>query len=159
MLTELAWSVRGTPALPVGLRYVRWWLSSKGVVVLFLIAAACTTACAIITSLRHSASFFCTACRNDRRTKKDNQLSQMDPRDAQPHACRTVHAGSGVLQKNGGGYTQRGVAKGLNVPCLFVITEVSIRCQKTRRLVYGVYPPIHHCMPIFWRYLKFLTLP
>ena len=32
--------------------------------------------------------------------------------------------------KNGGGYTQRGVAKGLKVPCLFMITEVSIRCPK-----------------------------
>ena len=53
------------------------------------------------------------------------------------------------IAKNGGGYTQRGVAKGLKVPCLFMITEVSIRCQKTWRLVYGVYPrippPIHHC--------------
>jgi len=37
---------------------------------------------------------------------------------------------------------QRGVAKGLKVPCLFMITEVSIRCQKTRRLVYAVYPSI-----------------
>jgi len=35
------------------------------------------------------------------------------------------------IAKNGGGYTQRGVAKGLKVPCLFMITEVSIRCQKT----------------------------
>jgi len=26
---------------------------------------------------------------------------------------------------------QRGVAKGLKVPCLFMITEVSIPCQKT----------------------------
>ena len=26
---------------------------------------------------------------------------------------------------------QTGVAKGLKVPCLFMITEVSIRCQKT----------------------------
>jgi len=33
------------------------------------------------------------------------------------------------IAKNGGGYTQTGVAKGLKVPCLF-ITEVSIRCQK-----------------------------
>jgi len=31
------------------------------------------------------------------------------------------------IAKNGGGYTQRGVAKGLKVPCLFMITEVSIR--------------------------------
>ena len=34
------------------------------------------------------------------------------------------------IAKNGGGYTQRGVAKGLKVPCLFMITQVSIRCQK-----------------------------
>jgi len=57
---------------------------------------------------------------------------------------------SGVLLKNRGGYTQRGVAKGLKVPCLFIITEVSIRCpKKPRRLVYGVYPhipTIHHCL-------------
>ena len=31
------------------------------------------------------------------------------------------------IAKNGGGYTQTGVAKGLKVPCLFMITEVSIR--------------------------------
>jgi len=48
------------------------------------------------------------------------------------------------IAKNGGGYTQWGVAKGPKVPCLFMITEVSIRCQKkTRRLVYAVYP----CIP------------
>jgi len=35
------------------------------------------------------------------------------------------------IAKYGGGYTQRGVAKGLKVHCLFMITEVSIRCQKT----------------------------
>jgi len=34
------------------------------------------------------------------------------------------------IAKNGGGYTQTGVAKGLKVPCLFMIAEVSIRCQK-----------------------------
>jgi len=34
------------------------------------------------------------------------------------------------IAKNGGGYTQRGVAKGLKVPCLFMIAEVSICCQK-----------------------------
>jgi len=45
------------------------------------------------------------------------------------------------IAKNGGGYTQRGVAKGLKVPCLFMITEVSIYAvKKTRRLVYGVGP-------------------
>ena len=38
---------------------------------------------------------------------------------------------SGVLLKMEVGYTQRGVAKGLEVPCLFMITEVSTRCQKT----------------------------
>ena len=35
------------------------------------------------------------------------------------------------IAKTGGGYTQTGVAKGLKVPCLFMITEVSIRSQKT----------------------------
>ena len=34
------------------------------------------------------------------------------------------------------------MAKGLKVPCLFMITEVSIRCQKNGRLVYAVYPRI-----------------
>ena len=29
------------------------------------------------------------------------------------------------MAKNGGGYTQTGVAKGLKVPCLFMISEVS----------------------------------
>ena len=51
------------------------------------------------------------------------------------------------IAKNGGGYTQRGVAKGLKVPCLLMITEVSIRCQKNPRGWYTaytrVYPPIH----------------
>jgi len=52
------------------------------------------------------------------------------------------------IAKNGGGYTQRGVSKGLKVPCLFMITEVSIRCQKKPGGWYTaytrVYPPIHH---------------
>jgi len=43
---------------------------------------------------------------------------------------------------------QRGVAKGLKVPCLFMITEVSIRCPKNPVGWYTaytrVYPPIHH---------------
>ena len=52
------------------------------------------------------------------------------------------------IAKNGGGYKQRGVAKGLKVPCLFMITQVSIRCQKTRRLVYGVYPRIPPNTPL-----------
>ena len=49
------------------------------------------------------------------------------------------------IAKNGGGYTQRGLAKGLKVPCLFMITEVSIRCRKKPRGWYTpytrVYPP------------------
>ena len=53
------------------------------------------------------------------------------------------------IAKNGGGYTQRGMAKGLKVPCLFMIAEVSIHCQETPRGWYTpythVYPPIHHC--------------
>ena len=52
------------------------------------------------------------------------------------------------IAKNGGGYTQKGVAKGLKVPCLFMITKVSIRCQKKPGCWYmaytRVYPPIHH---------------
>jgi len=52
---------------------------------------------------------------------------------------------------HGGGYTQRGVAKGLKVPCLFMITEVSIRCQKNSEVgIRGIPaytpPPIHHCL-------------
>jgi len=34
------------------------------------------------------------------------------------------------IAKNGGGYTQRGVAKGLKVPCLFMITEVRYAVKK-----------------------------
>jgi len=53
------------------------------------------------------------------------------------------------IAKNGGGYTQRGVAKGLKVPCLFMISEVSIRCQKNTevgiRRIPAYTPPIHHC--------------
>jgi len=60
------------------------------------------------------------------------------------------------IAKNGGGYTQRGVAKGLKVPCLFMITEVSIRSQKNSGGWYTpytrVYPPIHHWLS---RWLKF----
>ena len=52
------------------------------------------------------------------------------------------------IAKTGGGYTQTGVAKGLKVPCLFMITEVSIHCQKNPGGWYTpytrVYPPIHH---------------
>ena len=45
------------------------------------------------------------------------------------------------IAKNGGGYTQRGVAKGLKVPCLFMITEVSIRCQKNPEVGIQRIPP------------------
>ena len=47
------------------------------------------------------------------------------------------------IAKNGGGYTQGGVARVKPcIPCLFMISEVSIRCQKIWRLVYCVYPRI-----------------
>ena len=45
------------------------------------------------------------------------------------------------IAKNGGGYTQRGVAKGLKVPCLFMMTEVSIRCQKNLEVGIPAYTP------------------
>ena len=45
--------------------------------------------------------------------------------------------------RNGGGYTQAGVAKGLKVPCLFMITEVSIRCQKNPGGWYTPYTRTH----------------
>jgi len=47
------------------------------------------------------------------------------------------------IAKNGGGYTQRGVAKGLKVPCLFMITEVSIRCQKNLGGWYTAYTRVY----------------
>jgi len=60
--------------------------------------------------------------------------------------CAVVYWGvyQWCIAKNGGGYTQRGVAKGLclKVPCLFMITEVSIRCQKN--LEVGI-----RCMPAY----------
>ena len=45
------------------------------------------------------------------------------------------------IPKNGGGYTQRGVTKGLKIPCLFMITEVSIRCQKNPEVGIRRIPP------------------
>jgi len=58
------------------------------------------------------------------------------------------------IAKNGGGYTQTGLAKGLKVTCLFMIAEVNIRCQiKPRRLVYGLYPRIPPNTPLeVWVY-------
>jgi len=60
------------------------------------------------------------------------------------HICRnklynkptTNRSNQWCIAKNGGGYTQTGVAKGLKVPCLFMIAEVSIynAVKKTRRL-------------------------
>jgi len=53
------------------------------------------------------------------------------------------HPDQWCIAKNEGGYMQTGVAKGLKIPCLFMIAEVSIRYQKKlRRLVYAVYPHI-----------------
>jgi len=45
------------------------------------------------------------------------------------------------IAKNRGGYMQRGMAKGLKVPCLFMITEVSIRCPKKPGGWYTAYTP------------------
>ena len=42
----------------------------------------------------------------------------------------SIDSSQWCIAKNEGGYTQTGVAKGLKVPCLFMIAEVSIRCQK-----------------------------
>ena len=52
--------------------------------------------------------------------------------------------GQCCIAKNGGGYTQTGVAKGLKVPSLFMIAEVSIRCQKNPGGVYTPYTRVHH---------------
>ena len=46
---------------------------------------------------------------------------------------------------------QTSVAKGIKVPCIIMITEVSIRCQKNsevgiRRISAYTPPPIHHCL-------------
>jgi len=60
--------------------------------------------------------------------------------------------------KNGGGYTQRGVAKGLKVPRLFMITEVSITVKKTRRLVYAIYPRIPPNTPLLIRSFMLVTV-
>jgi len=69
------------------------------------------------------------------------------PQEEHP-ACKKLSGGQWCIAINGGGYMQRGVAKGLKVPCLFMITEVSIRCQKKPGGWYTaytrVYPPIHH---------------
>ena len=45
------------------------------------------------------------------------------------------------IGKNGGGYTQTGVAKGLKVSCLFMMTGVSIRCQKNAEVGIRRIPP------------------
>jgi len=69
------------------------------------------------------------------------------------------------IAKNGGRYTQMGVTKGLKVPCIFMITEVSrpIRCQKNPGGWYTPYtrvypPPIHHCLCVSYSLLKFNVL-
>jgi len=58
----------------------------------------------------------------------------------------TANTNQWCIAKNGGGYTQTGVAKGLKVPWLFMIAEVSIRCQKNpevgiRRIGLPAYTP------------------
>ena len=60
------------------------------------------------------------------------------------------HHSQWCIAKTGGGYTQTGVAKGLKVPCLFMITEVSIRSQKTPEvgIGYAVYPRITPNAPL-----------
>ena len=79
-------------------------------------------------------------------------LSHINTQQLQVHA-RDVTATVGNTQwciaKNGGGYMQMGVAKGLKVPCLFMITEVSIRCPKNpevgvQRIPAYTPPPIYH---------------
>ena len=54
------------------------------------------------------------------------------------------------IAKNEGGYTQTGVEKGLKVPCLFMITEVSIRSQKKPGGWYTPYTPKYtiDCVPL-----------
>ena len=49
------------------------------------------------------------------------------------------------------GIRRRGLVNGLKVPCLFMIAEVSIRCQKNLEvgnLVYAVYPRIPPNTPL-----------
>jgi len=66
------------------------------------------------------------------------------------------------IAKNGGGYTQRGVAKGLKVPCLFMIAEVSICCQKNPGGWYTpytrVYPKKTPLVLPFWYQLTRVVL-
>ena len=59
------------------------------------------------------------------------------------HQPLVISTTQGCIAKNGGGYTQRGVAKGLKVPCLFMITEVSIRCQKNPEGWYTAYSRVY----------------
>jgi len=48
---------------------------------------------------------------------------------------------SGVLLKMEVGIHKRGLAKGLKVPCLFMIAEVSIRCQENPEVGIRCIPP------------------
>ena len=54
------------------------------------------------------------------------------------------HPDQWCIAKNEGGYMQTGVAKGLKVPCLFMIAEVSIRYQKNSG---GWYTPYTRISP------------
>jgi len=82
----------------------------------------------------------------------------------QPH--HTLN-GQWCIAKNGGGYTQTGVAKGLKIPCLFMIAQVSIRCQKNpevgiRRIpAYTPNTPLHVAtlyLVIYRQWLVLLTI-
>ena len=63
----------------------------------------------------------------------------------QVHIAAATLSGNSLRQwciaKNGGGYTQRGVVKGLKIPCLFMITEVNIRSQKNPEVGVPAYTP------------------
>ena len=59
------------------------------------------------------------------------------------------------IAKNGG-YTQTDVAKGLKVPCLFMITEVSIRSQKTPEVGIRRIPAY---TPQYTTALRYLVIP
>ena len=82
-----------------------------------------------------------------------------------PYNCGRSEGGSyfqWCIAKNGGGYTQRVVEKGLNVPYLFMITEVSIRCQKNlevgiRRIPPPQYTTGYFCIAVV-EFVWFLSL-
>ena len=54
------------------------------------------------------------------------------------NGCSSNSSGQCCIAKNGGGNTQRGMAKVLKVPCLFMITEVSIKSKKVKVFPYSL---------------------